>query len=57
MDVQISHYKFEYIWRNISLDLLLTDKEVDNAVDVDNDGQIHPEIEAEGFVVNTVQEV
>ena len=35
---------------------MLIDKEVDNTVDVDNNGQIHPETEAEGFVVNTVQE-
>ena len=34
----------------------MIDKEVDNAVDVDNDGQFEPETEAEEFVVETVQE-
>ena len=49
-------YKFEYVWRNILLDSLLTDKEIDNTIDVDNDDQFEPETEVEEFVVKTVQE-
>ena len=55
-DGQFSCYKFGYVWRNISLDLLLTDKEVVNAINVDNNGQFEPETEAEEFVVKIVQE-
>ena len=35
---------------------MLTDKEVDNSVDVDNDGQFEPETKSEEFVVKTVEE-
>ena len=56
MDGQFSCDKFEYVWRNISLDSLLIDKEVDNTVDVDNDGQFKPEEVTEEFIVKTVKE-
>ena len=56
MDGQFSCTKFDYVWRNISLDSLLTDKEVDNSIDIDNDGQLESETKAEEFVVETVQE-
>ena len=39
--------KFEYVWRNILLNSLLTDEEIDNSVEVDNDGQFKPETEPE----------
>ena len=55
-DGQISCIKFEYVWRNISLDSLLTDEEIDNSVEVDNDSQFEPETEAEEFIVETVEE-
>ena len=54
MDGQFSCDKFDYVWRYISLDSLLIDKEVDNCVDVYNDGQFEPETEAEEFVVEIV---
>ena len=47
MDGQFSRDKFDYIRRNISLDFLLTDEEIDNSVEVDNDGQFEPETEPE----------
>ena len=56
MNGQFSHYKFEYVWCNILFDSLLIHKEVDNAVDVDNNGQFKPKTEAEEFLVETVQE-
>ena len=48
--------KFDYVWRNISLDLLLIDKEFDNTVGVNGDGQFKPEEVTEEFIVKTVQE-
>ena len=51
IDRQFPCDKFEYTRCNISLNLLLIDKEVDKTVDVDNDGQFKPETEAEEFVV------
>ena len=56
MDGQLSCYKFEYVWRNISLDSLLTDEEIDNSVEVNSDGQFETEREPEEFVVETVEE-
>ena len=56
MDGQFSCHRFDYVWRNISLDSLLTGEETDNSVEVDNDGQFVPETELEVFVVKTVEE-
>ena len=56
MDGQFSCSKFAYVWRNISLDSLLTDEEIDNSVEVDNDGQFKPETEPGEFVVKTAEE-
>ena len=55
MDGQFSCDKFDYIWRNISLDLLLVDEDFYNTVDVDNDGHFKPEQVAEEFVVEIVE--
>ena len=56
MGGQFSCDKFEYVWRNISLNLLLIDEEFENAVDVDTNGQFKPETEAEQFTVKIVEE-
>ena len=56
MDSLFSCYKFDYVWRNISLDSLLTDEEVDKTIDADNNSHFEPETEVEEFVVNTVEE-
>ena len=39
MDGKFSCDKFDYVWRNISLDSLLTGEGINNSVEVDNDGQ------------------
>ena len=56
MDGQFFCNKFNYVWRNISLDSSLIDEEFENTVGVDNDGQFEPEEVAEEFVVETVEE-
>ena len=56
MDGYLSCYKFDYVWRNISLDLILTDKDVDNTVDVDNDGWFEPETEAEEVIFKKIDD-
>ena len=57
MDGQFSCNRFDYVWRNISLDLLLVDKDFDNTVGVDDDvGHFEPEQVAEEFIVKTVEE-
>ena len=56
MDGQFSCNKFDYVWRNISLDSSLVDEDFDNTVGVDDDGHFEPEQEAEEFVVEIVQE-
>ena len=56
MDGNYSRDKFEYVWRNISLDSSLVDEDFDNTVDVANDGQFEPEEEVEEVLVETVKE-
>ena len=56
MDGNYSCDKFDYVWRNISLDQSLVDEDFDNNVGVDNDGQFGPEEEVEEELVKTVEE-
>ena len=56
MDGQFSCNKSDYIWHNISLDSSLIDKEFDNTVGVDDEGQFKPKKVAEKLVVMTVLE-
>ena len=52
MDGVFSRDKFEYVWRNISMDSSLLDEEFDNTVGDGGDG----EFEVEGIEVETVEE-
>ena len=45
MDGNFSCDKFDYVWRNISFDSSLVDKDFDNTVSVDDDGYFEPEEE------------
>ena len=53
---QFSRNKFEYVWRNISLDSAVASEEFDQSVEVGNDGEFEPEEEVEEVLVETVEE-
>ena len=56
MDGNFSYNKFDYVWRNISLNLLLVDKNFDNTVGVENSGHFKPEEEVKEVLVKTVKD-